>query len=66
MDYTVDLLFSVEPQLKDVVDTAEFIAETTGDKDVAYVTAKRSSDRLVGFGAKNPELRNEGAYHDFI
>lgn len=54
-------IFEREPELRRII----YLAAQCKDKDAAYRDAKQRAERLVGFGARNSELRTTEAYDAF-
>lgn len=63
----LDYLYREEPGLKTVMDKA--LTQSRGNirrRYDAYDNAKQSAWALVGYGARNENLRNHRAYETFI
>ena len=70
LPWSLDMLYQIEPSLKDIARQA--IAHRKEDfykrLDV-YITTKEKAYELVGWGARDPRLRQTGAwdcYFDYI
>lgn len=65
--WTLDKLYQVEPELKEIA--ARAVAQRRRRypaKRVAYVKAKDTAWELVGWYARDPRLRNQGAWDCFF
>lgn len=63
----LDYLYRNEPALENVMDKALTQRRgNIGQRYAAYDNAKEAAFRLVGFGARNENLRNHRAYEVFV
>lgn len=62
-----DELCKIEPALLRILNHAELSKRKGATRrQEAYEAAKESAWPLVGWGAKNPDLRNEEAWEGFV
>lgn len=64
LPWSLELLYEIEPDLKKIADKAaprRFYSRIT-----AYEQAKDAAWELVGWGARDPRLRNSGAWDCFF
>lgn len=67
LPWTLDMLYQVEPELKEIA--AQTVAQKRRGihaKLDAYTKAKDDAEELVGWLARDPRLRNEGAWDCFF
>lgn len=65
--WSLEMIYEVEPALKKVADYATKQRESEYyDKLAAYSKIKRASYKLVGWYARDPRLRNNGAWDCYI
>lgn len=63
----LEYLYQNEPALKSVMDEARAQRRgTIGQRYAAYDNAKEAVFRLVGYGARNENLRNHRAWECFV
>lgn len=66
-DWTLKMLYEVEPQLKDIADRAIAKKCWCFEKKLeAYVTAKNDAWKLVGWEARDSRLRSHQAWDCFF
>ena len=67
LPWNVDMLYQVEPGLKEIANKALAYKGQKFEKRLnAYTNAKEEAERLVGWGARDPRLRSEGAWDCFF
>lgn len=65
--WCLDMIYEIEPGLKRVVNRAAAHKRRGFYKRLdAYAEAKAATDRLLGWGARDPRLRSSGAWDCFF
>ena len=67
LPWSLEMLYEIEPRLKELADEAVSYKRKRNYqvKRDAYIKARNASWELVGWGARDPRLRNSGAYDCF-
>ena len=65
--WNIGMLYQVEPDLKEIVEeTISFHRKAPVKRANAYAKANVRAEKLVGCEARDPRLRNSGAWDCFI